>query len=156
MRTNGKWFIMATGFIIVIMWKIPIVLTTGPLCWYCDLTILNIEHIFYLQLLKGRHMMVRVGGGWDTLEHFLARHDPCQSQHRTPTSSVSSRNSSPLSQSRQLGLSQTQLSQGASTPQSRIPTLSRNSTPSPSPVSSRSRSSSKGFLATYQDTLVAR
>lgn len=30
------------------------------------------------QLLKGRHMMVRVGGGWDTLEHFLLRHDPCQ------------------------------------------------------------------------------
>lgn len=23
-------------------------------------------------------MMVRVGGGWDTLEHFLQRHDPCQ------------------------------------------------------------------------------
>lgn len=23
-------------------------------------------------------MMVRVGGGWDTLEHFLLRHDPCQ------------------------------------------------------------------------------
>ena len=23
-------------------------------------------------------MMVRVGGGWDTLEHFLTRHDPCQ------------------------------------------------------------------------------
>ena len=22
--------------------------------------------------------MVRVGGGWDTLEHFLLRHDPCQ------------------------------------------------------------------------------
>lgn len=33
---------------------------------------------FLLQLLKGRHMMVRVGGGWDTLEHFLQRHDPCQ------------------------------------------------------------------------------
>lgn len=31
-----------------------------------------------LQLLKGRHMMVRVGGGWDTLEHFLSRHEPCQ------------------------------------------------------------------------------
>lgn len=29
-------------------------------------------------MLKGRHMMVRVGGGWDTLEHFLTRHDPCQ------------------------------------------------------------------------------
>lgn len=23
-------------------------------------------------------MMVRVGGGWDTLEHFLSRHEPCQ------------------------------------------------------------------------------
>ncbi|XP_076179267.1 growth arrest-specific protein 2 [Ptiloglossa arizonensis] len=32
----------------------------------------------FIRLLKGRHMMVRVGGGWDTLEHFLARHDPCQ------------------------------------------------------------------------------
>lgn len=31
-----------------------------------------------MQLLKGRHMMVRVGGGWDTLEHFLTRLDPCQ------------------------------------------------------------------------------
>lgn len=25
-------------------------------------------------------MMVRVGGGWDTLEHFLERHDPCQAR----------------------------------------------------------------------------
>ncbi|KAL0272958.1 UNVERIFIED_CONTAM: hypothetical protein PYX00_005750 [Menopon gallinae] len=32
----------------------------------------------FVRLLKGRHMMVRVGGGWDTLEHFLLRHDPCQ------------------------------------------------------------------------------
>ncbi|KAJ8878749.1 hypothetical protein PR048_019335 [Dryococelus australis] len=32
----------------------------------------------FIRLLKGRHMMVRVGGGWDTLEHFLLRHDPCQ------------------------------------------------------------------------------
>ena len=22
--------------------------------------------------------MVRVGGGWDTLEHYLERHDPCR------------------------------------------------------------------------------
>jgi len=33
----------------------------------------------FIRLLKGRHVMVRVGGGWDTLEHFLSRHDPCQS-----------------------------------------------------------------------------
>lgn len=37
-----------------------------------------------LQLLKGRHMMVRVGGGWDTLEHFLSRHEPCQVRLVTP------------------------------------------------------------------------
>lgn len=35
-------------------------------------------NLILLQLLKGRHMMVRVGGGWDTLDHFLLRHDPCQ------------------------------------------------------------------------------
>ncbi|CAB0041903.1 unnamed protein product, partial [Trichogramma brassicae] len=43
----------------------------------------------FIRLLKGRHMMVRVGGGWDTLEHFLSRHDPCQvrvlSRASTPT-----------------------------------------------------------------------
>ena len=22
--------------------------------------------------------MVRVGGGWDTLEHYLDKHDPCR------------------------------------------------------------------------------
>ncbi|KAK9686051.1 Calponin homology (CH) domain [Popillia japonica] len=32
----------------------------------------------FVRLLKGKHTMVRVGGGWDTLEHFLLRHDPCQ------------------------------------------------------------------------------
>ncbi|KAG1650819.1 Growth arrest-specific protein 2 [Nymphon striatum] len=32
----------------------------------------------FVRLLKGRHVMVRVGGGWDTLEHFLSRHDPHQ------------------------------------------------------------------------------
>jgi growth arrest-specific protein 2 len=29
--------------------------------------------------------MVRVGGGWDTLSHYLDKHDPCRckAQHRT-------------------------------------------------------------------------
>jgi hypothetical protein len=30
------------------------------------------------QLLKDRHVMVRVGGGWDTLVHYLLTHDPCK------------------------------------------------------------------------------
>lgn len=29
----------------------------------------------FRQLLKEQHVMIRVGGGWDTLEHFLSRHD---------------------------------------------------------------------------------
>lgn len=29
----------------------------------------------FVRILRN-HVMVRVGGGWDTLEHFLSRHDP--------------------------------------------------------------------------------
>ncbi|KAK3929956.1 Growth arrest-specific protein 2 [Frankliniella fusca] len=42
----------------------------------------------FIRLLKGRHMMVRVGGGWDTLEHFLQRHDPCQVKVSESTASM--------------------------------------------------------------------
>ena len=37
-----------------------------------------IRSTFLSQLLKGRHVMVRVGGGWDTLSHYLSTHDPCR------------------------------------------------------------------------------
>ena len=30
-----------------------------------------------VQILRN-HVMVRVGGGWDTLEHYLDKHDPCR------------------------------------------------------------------------------
>lgn len=30
-----------------------------------------------VQILR-EHVMVRVGGGWDTLEHYLDKHDPCR------------------------------------------------------------------------------
>lgn len=30
-----------------------------------------------LQVLRS-HVMVRVGGGWDTLGHYLDKHDPCR------------------------------------------------------------------------------
>jgi len=37
-----------------------------------------------LQILRS-HVMVRVGGGWDTLSHYLDKHDPCRcrAQHRS-------------------------------------------------------------------------
>lgn len=31
----------------------------------------------WVQILR-EHVMVRVGGGWDTLEHYLDKHDPCR------------------------------------------------------------------------------
>ena len=30
-----------------------------------------------LQILRS-HVMVRVGGGWDTLQNYLDKHDPCR------------------------------------------------------------------------------
>ncbi|CAG2105264.1 unnamed protein product [Medioppia subpectinata] len=38
------------------------------------------NRIVFVRLLKARHVMVRVGGGWTTLSHFLERHggDPNQ------------------------------------------------------------------------------
>lgn len=44
-------------------------------------------YLFLLQILRS-HVMVRVGGGWDTLAHYLDKHDPCRcrSQHRTSLS----------------------------------------------------------------------
>ena len=35
-------------------------------------------NINVFQLLKGVHVMVRIGGGWETLEEFLVRNDPCR------------------------------------------------------------------------------
>ncbi|XP_048199204.1 GAS2-like protein 1 isoform X2 [Perognathus longimembris pacificus] len=48
--------------------------------------------LIFVRVLRS-HVMVRVGGGWDTLEHYLDKHDPCRcaslahrpSQPRAPT-----------------------------------------------------------------------
>ncbi|XP_070190906.1 growth arrest-specific protein 2-like isoform X2 [Littorina saxatilis] len=32
----------------------------------------------FIRLLHGKHLMVRVGGGWDTFENYLRHHDPIQ------------------------------------------------------------------------------
>ncbi|XP_076336553.1 uncharacterized protein LOC143239409 [Tachypleus tridentatus] len=43
--------------------------------------------LIFVRILRN-HVMVRVGGGWDTLEHYLDKHDPCRckSGHRFSTS----------------------------------------------------------------------
>ncbi|XP_006869271.1 PREDICTED: GAS2-like protein 1 isoform X2 [Chrysochloris asiatica] len=44
--------------------------------------------LIFVRVLRS-HVMVRVGGGWDTLEHYLDKHDPCRCSsiaHRLPQS----------------------------------------------------------------------
>uniref|UniRef100_A0A8C8RH81 Growth arrest specific 2 like 1 n=1 Tax=Pelusios castaneus TaxID=367368 RepID=A0A8C8RH81_9SAUR len=50
--------------------------------------------LIFVRVLRS-HVMVRVGGGWDTLEHYLDKHDPCR------CASLSHR----VSQARALGFS---------------------------------------------------
>lgn len=66
--------------------------------------------LIFIRVLR-THVMVRVGGGWDTLEHYLDKHDPCrcaayahryqqakasgQAPHSKSSSTHSSRSTSP-------------------------------------------------------------
>ncbi|KAK3098942.1 hypothetical protein FSP39_024524 [Pinctada imbricata] len=41
--------------------------------------------VVQIRFLKNRHLMVRVGGGWDTLENYLVHHTPVEVfEHRRP------------------------------------------------------------------------
>eukprot|EP00105_Crassostrea_gigas_P010918 XP_011426369.1 PREDICTED: uncharacterized threonine-rich GPI-anchored glycoprotein PJ4664.02-like isoform X2 [Crassostrea gigas] len=35
------------------------------------------QTLVFVRILRN-HVMIRVGGGWDTLEHYLDKHDPCR------------------------------------------------------------------------------
>ncbi|NXD82869.1 GA2L2 protein, partial [Halcyon senegalensis] len=35
------------------------------------------DTLIFVRILR-QHVMVRVGGGWDTLDHYLDKHDPCR------------------------------------------------------------------------------
>ncbi|UYV64412.1 GAS2L1 [Cordylochernes scorpioides] len=52
--------------------------------------------LIFVRILR-THIMVRVGGGWDTLEHYLDKHDPCRckSGHRTSVAAKLSFKQSP-------------------------------------------------------------
>jgi len=42
--------------------------------------------LVFIRMLKNKHVMVRVGGGWDTLANYLVKHD-CQKMVKMPTPS---------------------------------------------------------------------
>ncbi|GLD75115.1 growth arrest-specific protein 2-like isoform X1, partial [Lates japonicus] len=36
------------------------------------------DKVLYIRMLNERHVMVRVGGGWETFISYLQKHDPCR------------------------------------------------------------------------------
>lgn len=34
--------------------------------------------MLFIRMLHNKHVMVRVGGGWETFESYLLKHDPCR------------------------------------------------------------------------------
>nr|KAF6437649.1 growth arrest specific 2 [Molossus molossus] len=36
------------------------------------------EKILFIRMLHNKHVMVRVGGGWETFAGYLLKHDPCR------------------------------------------------------------------------------
>uniref|UniRef100_A0A8D2KWY4 Growth arrest specific 2 like 1 n=1 Tax=Varanus komodoensis TaxID=61221 RepID=A0A8D2KWY4_VARKO len=69
--------------------------------------------LIFVRVLRS-HVMVRVGGGWDTLEHYLDKHDPCR------CTSLSHR----LTQTRGLGYSPQKMANSGS-PQAASPSTQR-------------------------------
>ena len=58
----------------------------------------NSNVLIFVRVLRS-HVMVRVGGGWDTLEAYLNRHDPCRCSTGYHSSTGSSRNQDAMSAS---------------------------------------------------------
>ncbi|KAH9414241.1 Growth-Arrest-Specific Protein 2 Domain [Dermatophagoides pteronyssinus] len=54
--------------------------------------------LIFVRILRN-HVMVRVGGGWDTLEHYLEKHDPCRCRFGHHRNTGSARVSLPYSSS---------------------------------------------------------
>ncbi|KAM7004624.1 GAS2-like protein 1 isoform 1-T1 [Passerculus sandwichensis] len=80
--------------------------------------------LIFVRVLRS-HVMVRVGGGWDTLEHYLDKHDPCRCaalSHRLP-------------QPRAPGMSPQKAAPGASSSSSRTssPSVPRRPRPAATP-----------------------
>ncbi|XP_065217740.1 GAS2-like protein pickled eggs [Planococcus citri] len=81
--------------------------------------------LIFVRILRS-HVMVRVGGGWDTLSHYLDKHDPCRCRtaHRA---AVSSRITGVKSGGPALEISHAQVHYDRSPPRTRRSSTSSNS-----------------------------
>lgn len=94
--------------------------------------------LIFVRVLRN-HVMVRVGGGWDTLSHYLDKHDPCRCKtgHRVPLSTkLILKSNGPLE------LSTAQVLYERSPPRTRRSSASSVSSGGGLPVSTRNRSRS--------------
>uniref|UniRef100_A0A8C0HA15 Growth arrest specific 2 like 1 n=1 Tax=Chelonoidis abingdonii TaxID=106734 RepID=A0A8C0HA15_CHEAB len=104
--------------------------------------------LIFVRVLRS-HVMVRVGGGWDTLEHYLDKHDPCR------CASLSHR----LMQTRALGFSpQKTASPGSfsSSPRAASPSSHLFSSPRPPPQPYMALTSFPSCHSRLQDQLPPR
>lgn len=94
--------------------------------------------LIFVRVLR-KHVMVRVGGGWDTLSHYLDKHDPCRCKtaHRSPLSTkLVFKSNGPLE------LSTAQVLYERSPPRTRRSSASSVSSGGGPPVSTHNRSRS--------------
>ncbi|RWS27446.1 Growth arrest-specific protein 2-like protein, partial [Leptotrombidium deliense] len=93
--------------------------------------------IVFVRLLKDRHVMVRVGGGWDTLQHFLERHGGDSIQADISPSDLLPMDTRPSESTSRRRLSQSSLQSTPATPTLRRCTIntpiSRSTMSSPEP-----------------------
>uniref|UniRef100_A0A3Q3E5X6 Growth arrest-specific 2b n=1 Tax=Labrus bergylta TaxID=56723 RepID=A0A3Q3E5X6_9LABR len=48
------------------------------------------DKVLYIRMLNERHVMVRIGGGWETFISYLHKHDPCRGRSSSPNMSPDS------------------------------------------------------------------
>ena len=90
--------------------------------------------IIFVRILR-RHIMVRVGGGWQELSEFLRQKDPCRSKHHSSVFSMSSGTSSIVS---------TMMTSTPNNP-TRIPSLTNSSAASRSRLLSSNSHLNRGY-----------
>ncbi|XP_061162738.1 GAS2-like protein 2A [Saccostrea echinata] len=108
------------------------------------------QTLVFVRILR-KHVMIRVGGGWDTLEHYLDKHDPCRcgfSGHRntpvpqsqrpqgTPTRRASTPSLSqtlPLKSPRKISVGPVSHSISETSERTHSPARMRSASPGPSP-----------------------
>ncbi|XP_076255635.1 GAS2-like protein pickled eggs isoform X2 [Rhynchophorus ferrugineus] len=107
--------------------------------------------LIFVRILR-KHVMVRVGGGWDTLAHYLDKHDPCRcrGQHRPTQGAKLLPGKAPDLHGAQVIYDRTSVSPASLPPTLNGTSSGPNSLGPPMNALNRSRSKSPSFL--YPDT----